>query len=316
MGNKFDALVADIPAIGLEHHAQTLLENAKRNAPHVARSIREIARDTRPAIVVSAGPSLYRENILRRLRDFHGIVIACDGAYIQCLKAGIVPDWVITIDPHPTRIVRWFGDPDWEKNSEHDDYFKRQDLALDFRADSIRANAENIKAVDDAPAKLVISVTAPANMVARTSRMERFWFAPLVDNPDEEGITRSICAETGLPALNTGGTVGTAAWVFAHQILESSRIAVVGMDFGYYLDTPLEKTQSWHMLKGDPEMYPRMRGFWGEHFTDPTYAWYRQNFLDLLKANNARVTNCSEAGLLIGDGVDCMGLDRWLASCS
>jgi hypothetical protein len=286
--------------------------------PHIRKTIRDIQPDQRPCLVVSAGPSLYRQNILKRVAEsaFTGSIVATDGAYIQCLKAGITPDWVITIDPHPTRIVRWFGDPDWEENSKHDDYFKRQDLAEDFRADSARQNAENIQAVDRAQAKLAICSAAAANVVARTARMDRFWFAPLVDNPDEEGITRSICAETGLPALNTGGTVGTAAWIFANQVLRSEQIAVVGMDFGYYLDTPLEKTQSWHMLGGEPEMYPRRQGYWGEHYTDPTYWFYRRGFLDLLEAADAGVVNCSEAGLLCGARVHCMGLDEWLESCS
>lgn len=318
MGSKFDALVSDIAAIGLEYHSQTLLENARRNARYIQRTVRDIQADLRPCLLVSAGPSLYRERILERVaqRGFSGSVVATDGAYIQCLKAGIVPDYVVTIDPHPTRMVRWFGDPDFERNLNGDDYFARQDLDIAMRSAGAAENQKNIALVDANLTKLAVSCTAAQNVVARTRSFDRYWFAPLVDSPDELGLTRQICHATGLPALNTGGTVGTASWVFAQHILRAARIAVVGMDFGYYLDTPLEKTQSWHMLKGDPEMYPRMRGFWGEHFTDPTYYWYRQNFLDLLEAADAQVTNCSEAGLLYGERVNCMGLDKWLASCS
>lgn len=316
MGSRFDELVGDIPLIGMDWHRATILENSRANVQHIRQSIREVVKAPFPCLVISAGPSLYREKILSRIQGFRGTVVATDGAYIQCLKAGIVPDYVVTLDPHPTRMVRWFGDPDFERNMNGDDYFARQDLDVGFREDGARQNAKNIELVDENPAKLVICTTAPANVVARTYHHDRFWFAPLVDDPSQDGLTRTICAETGVPALTTGGTVGTAAWSFAHVVLGAGSVAVVGMDFGYYLDTPLEKTQSWHMLKGDPEMYPRLKGFWGEHYTDPTYYWYRQNFLDLLKAADAQVVNCSEAGLLIGDGVQCMGLDKWLAFSS
>ena len=312
MTPKFHELLARIPSIGLEHHAQTLVENTRRNAPLIKHTIREINPEDRPVLCVSAGPSLYRQRILERLKDWRGCLVVADGAYIQCLKAGLHPDWVVSIDPHPTRIVRWFGDPEWEENSRHDDYFRRQDLAQDFREDSARANAANIAAVDDAKAKLVICSAAPQNVVARTGGFERFWFAPLVDNPDEEGITRTVCAETGLPALTTGGTVGTAAWAFAHCILKSRNIAVVGMDFGYPMGTPLENTQEWNLTGGDPDLYPKFpeRGY----YSSPTYWWYRQNMLDLLEAAQARITNCSGAGLLYGERVGEINLEQWLRS--
>jgi len=312
----FDETVASITKTGLDWHRETILRNSLRNAAHVTQTIRDIPADGRPVLVVSAGPSLYREGILARLAGFGGVVVATDGAYIQCLKAGITPDRVITLDPHPTRMVRWFGDPDYSENSKNDDYFSRQDLDVSFRANQLAQNAENIRLVDEHRVPLVICTTSPANVVARTSGFSRYWFAPLVDRPVKGSLTRVITAATGCPALNTGGTVGTAAWSFAHQVLRSGNIAGVGWDFGYYPDTPLDKTQSWHMLGGDPAMYPTERGHWGEAYTDPTYFWYRENFRDLLKASDARVTNCSGAGLLTGERVDCMELETWLAFCS
>ena len=311
----FDETVASITEVGREWHRETILRNSLRNADHVVQTIRDIASDPRPCIVISAGPSLYREGILGRIAGckIRPLLVATDGAYIQALKAGITPDWVITLDPHPTRMVRWFGDPDFEENSRNDDYFTRQDLDVTFREKALEENESNIRQVDANPTRLAICATSPANVVARTAAFDRYWFAPLVDAPVKGGLTRIMCAATGCPALNTGGTVGTAAWAFAHQILKSPDIATVGMDFGYPLDTPLEKTQSWHMLGGDPAMYPRRAGAWGEAYTDPTYAWYLQNFLDLLDAADAYITNCSGAGLLTGKRVMCTDLESWLA---
>ena len=91
------------------------------------------------------------------------------------------------------------------------------------------------------------------------------------------------------------------------------------MDFGYQIGTPLQATQEWNVLKDRPNVidyYPARVGHWGPCYTSPTYAWYMQNFLDLLDAAGARVTNCSEGGFLCGERVDCMRLDEWLESCS
>lgn len=301
--SKFEDLVARIPDIGIAHHKDTLLENTRRNAEIVKAegSIREVKSETAPCLVISAGPSLRRGGILERLKGFDGTVIAADGAYIACLRAGIRPHYVVTIDPHPTRIVRWFGDP----AHLHDEYFERQDLA------TMTENGGDIELVDRNLSPLIIACSAPWSVVERTAAFDRYWFAPLVDSP-ESGITKEMIGLTCLPALNTGGTVGTAAWCFAHAILRSKNIAVVGMDFGYPADTPLERTQEFNLTGGDPAMYPQH----GDYYTSPTYWWYRQNFLELLDAADATVTNCSGTGLLDGERVRRMELEEWLAYCS
>lgn len=317
---KFAELVNEITSIGFDWHRDTIIANTLANAPRIERTIREIEPDPRPCLIISAGPSLYKQNILKRLwGKFLGNIVATDGAYIQCLKAGIVPDYVITLDPHPTRMVRWFGDPDFSKKSDGDDYFERQDLDINFRENAAKANDQNIEFVNGNAyaSKFIVATTAPENVVERlfAAGAVPYWFTPLVDKPTEGSLTRQMVDASGCPALNTGGTVGTAAWVFAHSILRSQNIACVGMDFGYSMATPFKETQSYNMLKdyeNMSEFYPHFTGYWGEAYTDPTYWWYRENFLDLLKANKARVINCSGAGLLFGPHVGCMELEQWL----
>lgn len=319
---KFEEFVNTITKQGLDWHRERILANTEANRFHVKRTIRQIEPDAKPALIVSAGPSLARQKILERVYDkFSGNIIATESAYIRCLKAGIVPDYVVTLDPHPTRIVRWLGDPDMEANAAGDDYFERQDLDVEFRENAIKANAQNIELVNQwaDKSRFIVATTAPANVVKRLQAavVNPYWFVPLVDSPAKpEGLTRQMCAAANAPAMNTGGTCGTAAWVFAHTRLKASTIGVVGMDYSYYMDTPFQQTQSWNMLKGmSPlhEFYPHYTGPWGEAYTDPTYWWYRANFLDLLAANKARIVNASEAGLLFGPGVLCTNLDQWLA---
>src|SRR3989475_7658617 len=105
------------------------LANAESNRPRIARSVLELAETPvgtgDAAVVVGAGPSLHRRRSLERLRGsgFAGTIVAADGALGACLRAGVVPHVVVSVDPHPERIVRWFGDPTLEKPRD-DDYFR------------------------------------------------------------------------------------------------------------------------------------------------------------------------------------------------
>jgi len=164
---------------------------------------------------------------------------------------------------------------------------------------------------------MIIACSAPENIVRRTKKMYRYWFVPLVDDPETDGLTKEMIDITGLPAMNTGGTVGNCAWVFAHSILKSKDIACVGMDYGYYEDTKPVETQSWNILKDmdNPAQYFHSESckFNGKVFyTDPTYFWYRQNLRDLLEAGDGHLTNCTEGGLLYGDRIKTAKLTEWL----
>jgi len=330
---KFDGLVNDISDIGYEWHKDRIINNSRDNVPHINKTIKALSQledsKAKSAVVISAGPSLHYNDTLNVLAssEYQGTVIAIDGSYVKCLKAGIIPDYVITLDPHPTRIVRWFGDPDFEKNMEGDDYFSRQDLDIDFRENSLRQNEENIELVDKygPRSKLIIASTAPANLVERAKHagFDMYWWMPLVDDPNsEESLTRKMYKLTKLPAINTGGNVGTAAWVFAQFWLKIKKIAVVGMDLGYRSDLPYSMTQGYpelvQMLGEENvtgELFPVINNpDSGEtYYTDPTYYWYRENTLQLIASSGSTLYNCTGGGILFGDGVITMSLQQYLA---
>jgi len=328
---NFEKVVNEITSIGLNWHSKTILENSKNNTKFITKTIRHLptprGKKSESAIVISAGPSLYKNNILSRITDsgFEGSIIAIDGSYVRCIKAGLEPDYVLTLDPHPTRVVRWFGDPDFEKNIDGDDYFMRQDLDTAFRNNSIEENNNNILLVNHhgKGKKLIICSAAPKNVVERTANVgfDAYWWVPLVDNPEKpESLTRMMVKETKLPAMNTGGTVGTAAWVFALTKLNIPTIAVVGMDLGYYAaDTSHLQTQTFYSLKdkvGEENFHEYFPEFvypsTGELFyTDPTYYWYRNNMLDLISSSGSMVYNCTGGGTLIGSGVECIEIEEF-----
>jgi hypothetical protein len=47
-------------------------------------------------------------------------------------------------------------------------------------------------------------------------------------------------------------------------------------------------------------------------YTDPTYYWYRQCFLEVLQHSGWTAYNCTEGGMLFGDGVEWMALERFI----
>src|SRR5690606_11873250 len=94
------------------------------------------------AVVIAAGPSLRRFDPIKAIaqRNYKGALIVTESAIAYCLKAGVVPHLVVSVDPHPDRIVRWFGDPDLDETAvKNDDYYRRQDMDPAF-ADEIRHN--------------------------------------------------------------------------------------------------------------------------------------------------------------------------------
>lgn len=334
MNSQFGKLVEQITAIGLEWHGGQIVENSLSNRQFIEKSIRDLpppeGEKAKSAIVISAGPSVHKNEILARIKatGYPGTIIAIDGSFVRCLKSGIVPDYVVTLDPHPTRMVRWFGDPDFEQNLAGDDYFSRQDLDVAFRNNSIEENRRNIDLVNEQGKgkRLIICSTAPRNLVDRLRAVgfDAYWWAPLVDAPDSpESLTRAIVKATRLPAMNTGGTVGTAAWVFAHTVLKIPRIAVVGMDLGYYkADTSYAQTQTFYSIRDQvgagalEDFFPEFTypGKDDVFYTDPTYYWYRMNLLDLIRAAKATLYNCTGGGTLFGDGVQCLEIEDFCRS--
>jgi hypothetical protein len=170
----------------------------------------------------------------------------------------------------------------------------------------------------------VIATSVSQMVTARClqSGMKLFWWNPIYDdlgNPDS--LTRRVYNVNKVPCMASGGNVGSAAWVFAHAVLGARKIAVVGMDLGYAPGTPLESTQYYqeiHSIFGDnaQDAYinihnPHLMETW---FTDPTYYWYRETFLEMARETDCETWNCTEGGVLFGERVRFEPLNRFLDS--
>ena len=330
-----ERLALGIEAATFERVADIGFRNAELNAPHIKRSVLELAKTPlgsgESAVVVGAGPSLHRRRSLQRLRasSFTGTIVAADGALGACLKAGVVPHLVVSVDPHGERIVRWFGDPTLTAPRE-DDYFRRQEMDPAHHDDEHGANREveaNRTVVElvnthGPKLKLAAATSAAVQVVKRCEEvgMDIYWFNPMFDDYDMPGsLSRKAWEMNGLPCLNGGGNVGTAAWALTHAVLGKRHIGLIGIDLGYAPGTPPEKTQYFKELR-DLRPHDYLDAFMHEKnpdtgeiwFSDPSYHWFRKVFVEMIRDADCETVNCTEGGLLFGDGITTATLDSFL----
>jgi hypothetical protein len=322
-----------LEAATFDRVADVGLANAERNRPRITRSVLELAETPlgagESALVVGAGPSLVRRRSLERLREsgWAGTIVATDGALGACLRAGVVPHVVVSVDPHPERIVRWFGDPRLTAPST-DDYFRRQEMDPAHRRDEIGANRALVDLVDAFGPKIKVAAATSAapTVVERCEQagMDLYWWNPMYDDYDRPGsISRRLWEMNHLPCLNGGGNVGTAAWVLTHAALGKTRVGLIGVDLGYAPGTPYAQTQ----------YYPELLAMLGDRhreafvhsknpvtgevwFADPAYHWFLEVFLEMAAEADCETYNCTEGGLLFGPGIRPAPLEAFLGTGS
>jgi hypothetical protein len=168
-----DLTLAKTGHVGLRH--------AQDNRPAIVHGIDELTgrAQGRSAIVIAAGPSLHRRGTIRRIREsgYAGVIVATDGGLSHCLRDGLVPDYVVSVDPHAARIVRWFGDPDLADRAP-DDYFSRQDLDPEFMRDAHEVNARTLALVN-AHGSRIPCATASSRRACPSTGGIRFTTTPM-----------------------------------------------------------------------------------------------------------------------------------------
>lgn len=326
-------LVANMERMTRDRIGALCLENVARNRPYfahghsLARLRQEAVGEGDAAIVVAAGPSIKRHDPIRAIKaaDFKGALVVTESAIYYCLRNGVVPDLVVTVDPAPIRIIRWFGDPGLTPDAlAADDYYRRQDMDDSF-ARELGANAHVLELMDRHAKgmKIALSTASSEAVVKRVleAGMTPYWWNPMLDDPDAKGsVTRRIQADNGFPSVNAGGNIGTACWVMADAVLGKRHVALTGVDFSYYDDTPLSATQYYPdavALVGEENLdslYIRIHnphtGTW--FYTDPAYMWYREVFLEMAADAECATYNCTGGGILFGDNVEFVALEWFL----
>jgi len=330
-------IASALGSLTFEKVSQVGLANAVANSARIATGSSVLALRQTPlaqgedALVIAAGPSLHRQDTARLIRDsgFRGTIVTTDSGMSWCLRHGIVPNLVVTLDPHAGRIVRWFGDPDLtEETLTRDDYFARQDMDPRFRQDQLKTNRELSELIDSHGARLRIAMasSASAAVVRRVAEagMEAYWWNPMYDDYEvENSVTRRLYEMNGLPCVNAGGNVGSACWVIAHSILRKRRVGLLGMDFGYYPETAYSQTQYYReilALVGPDRLDEVFIRVWNPHvgrefYTDPAYLWYRDSFLEMVTQAGCETYNCTGGGILFGRAIQWATLEEFVSAC-
>ncbi|MSO54332.1 MAG: hypothetical protein EXQ90_04300 [Rhodospirillales bacterium] len=327
-------LVTRMSELTRERTSGQALTNARRNLGFLQTGKSIVALrgaligQGKSAVIIAAGPSMRRRDPARALLDagYAGAVVTTESALLYCLRAGLVPDLTVSVDPHADRIVRWFGDPNLSEDSLRlDDYFSRQDQDAAF-ADEMKANREILALIDRYGPRLKIALaTSASEAVARRvhdAGMDIYWWNPMLDDPDETGsVTAQLEAENGLPSVNAGGNVGAAAWMMASEVLGKVDVALTGVDFSYYDGTPYRNTQYWREavdLVGEDNLDSIFIRIFNPHvgewfFTDPAYMWYRECLLAMIADSECQTSNCTEGGILFGNNICFEPLREFLA---
>jgi hypothetical protein len=329
------ALAADMGRITLDKIGDTGLNNAHKNLRLLDRglSLKELRNaplgGNNQAVIIAAGPSLHKTNVAQKLKSpqrYDGAIIVPDSAMLYCLRNEIIPDLVVTLDPHPKRIVRWFGDPDLSQaDLDSDDYFSRQDMDPAF-ADQMRVNDEVMELLEKYGKKIKIALSTSSSeaVVQRVIDigMEVYWWNPMYDDPDlPDSETLKLHKLNGLPCLNAGGNVGSACWMIADAVLEKQHVALTGMDFSYYEDTPYINTQYYYELLelvGEEQLDTVYMRIFNPHlkkwfYTDPAYMWFRKSFLEMSADASCATYNCTGGGILFGENIIFTSLDDFLS---
>lgn len=331
LGLKFVAKMSQITA---DRIGDKGMANAHNNLQFLDRgkTLRELRGESLGqgdyALIVAAGPSLSRCNLAERIKKsgYRGAVLATESAIRYCLHHGIIPDLVVTLDPHAKRVVRWFGDPLLkESDLQSDDYFSRQEMDSAFATDELGANREILELLDrhGKQMRIALSTSAPTSVVERVLEigMKIYWWNPMYDDPDVmNSLTRRLYEMNGLPLVNAGGNVGSACWMMAHAVLNKRQVALAGFDFSYYNGTPHRNTQYYYEavdLVGEENLHQFFMRVYNPHlkqwfYTDPAYMWYRQIFLEMVKEAECVTYNCTEGGILFGDRIHFIPLDTFL----
>jgi hypothetical protein len=326
-------IVKEMASITLEKNGDWVLDTARENQKFLSKG--KSLRDLRglsiaqgdSAIIIAAGPSLHVNNVAAKIKSaqFKGAIVTADSSILYCLKNGIIPDLIVTIDPHAKRIVRWFGDSNLtDRDLEADDYFSRQDMDPAF-TDQMKTNQTTLDLVNKYgnQMKIALSTSASPAVVERAleSGMDIYWWNPILDDPElPDGKTRELFELNGLPCLNAGGNVGTACWMMAHEVLGKKNIALTGMDFSYFDNTPYRNTQYYYQavdLVGEENLDSIYMRLHNPHidkwfYTDPAYMWYRECFLELAAESDCVTTNCTEGGILFGQNIQFLPLEEFL----
>lgn len=330
MSNFFKKIQRNLSNITSKSIQKIALKNAQSNFKFLknGKSIINIKnykfnKKTCNALIISGGPSLREINHIKLIKKNEKkiIIISTDGSLFFLLENNIIPDLIVSLDPHPTRIIRWFGDEKLsEKKLKKDNYFRSQDIDIKFKNEVI-VNKQILSLTKRYGAKFNVALctSAPINVTKRLIKIKSkiFWWNPFLDDPKlKKSFSYKLYKLNKMPLINSGGNVGSACWMIASEVLNCKNIGLIGMDFSYYTKTKINKTQYYSLLKENfgnknvKKFYKKIYNpiYRKYYYTDYVYNWYKDIFFEMLKNSKNNTVNCTEGGILFGKHIKNMKL--------
>jgi len=260
------------------------------------------------AIVIGAGPSIKKKKHLEMLAEsnYQGNIVCTDRSLIPCLKAGITPDKfpnfnVVTIDP--LELLKKFYDDE-----------------------IVNEYGEKINGIFS-------TVISPVTVdMARKTGIKIHWLHSLFDYDEGEKSFNQISAlivraknhTNGLPAIQTGGNVGTAAWFVSWQILKCSTVGLIGINHGWDEDDSWDEILAHSNAPKDIDrttsqfqtLYPKTYNpdFDCYCIQDPTYQYYSNALKEFISRSPewVKTINATEGGCIFGKRIICKSFKDFL----
>jgi hypothetical protein len=216
---------------------------------------------------------------------------------VPLIEAGLDIACVVSVDGNPDKIPEWFD----------------KDIVQEYNED--RPNNPLIVACATTSAPETIAVLEKRKCLV-------YWFHGLLDMFfTADSMTRVMSDMVPkVTMLACGGNAGTTAWNFAHY-LGARTIGLIGLDFGYTPDTPLDKTAYYESLSQAFDK-AQMKAFYRDDyhpffqtkaFTDIVFYSYRETFRRsaiAMELKGIKTVNCTEGGTLHGKGIHPMWFDK------
>lgn len=259
------------------------------------------------AIVIGGGPSLSKKNHLEILAEsnYNGAVIVVDRVLKKALDKGVTPEkfekfFVTSIEP-----------------------YDRIELHFDHKI--VDEYGKKIKGLFP-----IISSPKTINRV-RKAGIKIHWFHPLIDYNEGIKSFNGISAQmvktkknNGLPALQTGGNVGTTSWFIGWQILKCSKIGLIGMNHGWDENDNPEKIITHGHENPDAKVDSTLTNLtftkiYNPDFNcycimDPIYQFYSNALKEFIARSPKWLTtiNATEGGSIFGEKITSMKFSDFL----
>jgi hypothetical protein len=283
----------------------------KDNSAKILEPNQNDAQNENSAIVLGAGPAIKKFKHLEILSksQYNGSIICTDKILANALKAGVTPDkfpkfYVTTIDTF-------------------------DDIWTLYDDDIIQEYGDKINGIFS-------TLTDPQAIAqARQNKIKIHWVHPLFDyNEGQKSfnhisalMTRSKNQSKGLPAIQTGGNVGTSCWFIGWQILKCSTICLIGINHGWEEEDPIElilahgtnhkmptiDTDSTLFKKLFPKIYnPEFKTYC---ILDPVYQYYSNALKEFISRSPKwlNTINSTESGSIFGDRITCSKFTEFLS---